>query len=157
MNNNLSSGLLDHINVALVVLSAGLLVGCFFQQRYYLREGIVRSESACVKAIGIDWKYGRSNAQNGHIRFQLNGGESFRANEAWITLKAARSAEEKNAAEKVWLESGCFQIWFEKNKEVDARIEDIKPPLMTWGGVGQWLLCVLVLLFAIRKYLKDRL
>lgn len=148
--------LLAHVNVAVVILLISLLVGTFLQWRYYIREGANRTETACVKALGFEWKYGRRNYENGRVIFQFKDGAIAKANESWISIKPASGHLEKSRLENEWLQNSCFQIWFEKGKAADARIEQIKLPFMSLGGLGQWCLLVLALLLAARAYLKAK-
>jgi hypothetical protein len=157
VNKNQYAGLIDHVNVALVILFIGLLIGTFLQWRYYMREGANRTEMACVKAIGFDWKYGRRNYEYGRVTFQFANGMTAKAHESWISIKPASGHLEKSRLEKEWLQSSCFRIWFEKGKEADARIEQIKPPFMSLGGSGQWCLLALALLLAVRGYVRAKL
>jgi hypothetical protein len=150
------AGLLDHVNVAVVVVFLGLLVGAFLQGRYYMREGASRTETACVKAVGIEWKYGRRNYEIEHVIFQFKDGTITKANDYWISLKPAIGNLEKSRLEKEWLQISCFQIWFAKNKEADARIQQVKPPFMSFGGLGQWSFLTFAVLLVARMYLKVK-
>jgi hypothetical protein len=150
------AGFQDHVNVALVVVFLGLLVVAFLQGRYYMREGASLTETACVKAVGIEWKYGRRKYEIGHVIFQFKNGIITKANNYWMSIKPASGNLEKSRLEKEWLQISCFQIWFAKNNDADARIQQVKPPFMSLGGLGQWSLLAFAVLLAKRMYLKVK-
>lgn len=152
----LYASLLDHINVALTILFIGLLIGTFLQLRYYIREGMGRTETACVKAMGFEWKIENRNIKRGRVIFQFQDGSTVKANDSWIFVEPGRGSLEKDRLEQAWLQTRCFQIWFEKGKEADARIESIKPPFMSLGGLGQWSLLAFCALLLMRHYLKAK-